>query len=84
MTIIQINYFHTLSISSYTSVSSRDAVFILGGWNNNLNSCVPTIARFKNEKWEKIGDLKTARCGHGAVKYGPNYMIFGGWSSSDR
>lgn len=74
----------TLSISSYASVSSKDAVFILGGRNYNLDSCVSTIARFQNERWEKVGDLKTARCGLGAVKYGPNFMIFGGWSGSDR
>ena len=65
-------------------MSIKDAVFIIGGWNNNLDACVSTIARFQNKKWEKIGDLKKARCGHEAVKYGPNYMIFGGWVSSDR
>ena len=66
-------------------MSIHDAVFIIAGWvtNKDWSGSVTTIARFKDEKWNKVGDLKTPRSGAKAVKYGPVYMIIGGWSGSD-
>ena len=67
----------SLSISDYASISTCDAVFIIGGLSNRV---VPltTIARYQNDGWEHIGDLIIARSGFGAIKYGPQYYIIGG------
>ena len=71
-----------LSIGQYTIVSSSTAVFILGGkadWGNTSK-----VARFQNLIWKQIANLKFARHGHRALKYGDLVMIVGGWATADK
>lgn len=71
------NLDNVFSFSDYASISYEDAVFILGGRVDNRYP-VSTIARYKNDKWEKVGNLMTARCALGAIKYGSYNVIIGG------
>lgn len=44
------------SMFSYTTVSSRDAVFLFGTWS--FNHIDKHILRFQDDIWEKIGHLR--------------------------
>ena len=62
-------------------VSTENAVFIVGGkadWGNTSK-----ISRFQDKMWLQIGNLKFARHGHRALKYGDLVMVVGGWVTAD-
>ena len=70
-----------LSIAHYTSVSTLDSIFIMGGkvdWGNS-----GTIAQFKGRIWSLVGDLKIARQGPSAISHGSQTLVIGGTATSD-
>ena len=68
------------SIAHYTSVSTLDSIFVLGGkvdWHNSAK-----IAQFKDQIWSYVGDLKIARQGPSAISHGSQTLIIGGTATS--
>ena len=71
-------------ISWFSSVSTSESVLIIGGWtmgyqpSDQLPHNIPTIAEYKDGKWNKIGDLIQSRHRHGALLLGSSIMIVGG------
>ena len=43
---------------SYSTASTSDAVYIIGGWLGGLSSYSPTIAKFSDGAWSNIGELQ--------------------------
>ena len=68
-----------LRISNYGTASTDSAAFILGGvyYLDDVKR-TSTIARFQNDKWEKIGELKEARSLLSAILFDGEYLILGG------
>ena len=56
----------TDSIYEYTTASTPDATYIIGGGLLFTN----TIAEFKNDSWNKYGKLHRGRQAHGAITIG--------------
>jgi len=46
---------------------------VIGGWQTS-----DIIARYKNDCWSNIGNLKRARSGHSAITIGSVTMVVGG------
>ena len=67
------------SIYLYSTASTSDAVYIIGGLREtetgNSNSL---IAHFRNDKWNHDGTLIKGRYGHESITIGEKTMIFGG------
>ena len=75
---IIINFFR---IAAYATASTADSIYIIGGAHhsdNNLDSVTNVIVEFKNDKWEKVGNLANRRWGHRAITSGSLTMIVGG------
>ena len=65
-------------ITGYSTVSTDDAAFIIGGsrsegWPNN-----DAIAEFRNDQWQYLGTLRTGRHDHGSITIGTDTLIIGG------
>ena len=78
---------HYLSlISRYTTVSTSNAIFIIGG-QKEVDQAVDkdisdTIYQFKDDVWSLARNLNKKRCWHASIAVGDEVMILGG--SSDR
>ena len=55
--------------------STESSVYLIGGWGNPSKA---TIAKYSNDKWSKLGNLKQGRSYHGAVQHNGQVMIIGG------
>ena len=66
-------------ISSYSTVSTSEAAYIIGG-----HTTPDIIAEFKEESWRQVGTLAKGRFGHGTLLVGDEIMVIGGWSSDRR
>ena len=62
-------------ISSYSTVNSPDAAYIIGG-SYTLN----VVAEFRNDQWTQLDDLHKGRHSHGSITIGAQTMIVGGYS----
>ena len=69
-----------LSIAYYTSISTTEKVYILGGWGPDKDQA--TIAEYSESGWSKKGSLLQKRDEHGAIMFGDLVMILGGYSYS--
>ena len=71
-------------ISAYSMVYYVDSFYIFGGRTAYSKSITTTdvVARLdSNGAWTKVGNLKTAREGHGVVFEGQYFMVVGGHES---
>ena len=64
---LKLNYF---SIEGYSTTSTENAVFIIGGLCNGSN-----IAEYKNGKWTIVGELAKRRRSTWSITYGEQTMI---------
>ena len=67
------------SVGYYSSVSSSDAVFIIGGFNGG-DPYDSTVAKFTDYNWYKIGELNTGRYSHSSVSHNGITITLGGFS----
>ena len=65
-----------LRISNYATASTDSAAFILGGWDGNDR--VSTIAEYKNNEWQRIGNLNEVKNCLSAIFHNGEYLIVGG------
>ena len=74
-----------LRICRYATASTDSAAFILGGvyYLDGLKR-TSTIARFQNDKWEKIGELREVKYGLSAILFDGEYLILGGETIKDQ
>ena len=63
-------------IYGYSTASTDDAAFIIGGYD-----VYDTIAEFRDNKWRNLGSLTKGRYYHGSITVGQETMIIGGYSS---
>jgi len=69
----------TLRISNYGTASTDLAAYILGGYYYDGNhKRTSTIAKFQNNEWQKIGDLKEVKSDTSAIFHDGEYLIIGG------
>ena len=74
-----------LRIAGYGTTSTDSAAFILGGaYYLGEPKATSTIARFQNDKWEKIGELREAKYGSSAILFDGEYLILGGETIKDQ
>ena len=59
-------------------MSVSNSIYVIGGLSDGIASKV--IARFKNGKWSKEGELLYARFGHRSLSNGEDILIFGGYN----
>ena len=71
-------YFNFLRISCYTTASTDESVFIIGGYTKGTPDVTSRIAEYKNGKWIDGGNLAQARYGHGAITSESKTLIIGG------
>ena len=72
------SYIHGASV-----VNHNKAFFVIGGWiEETVYSRL--IASFDpiTEVWNEAGSLQKSRRGHGAVKFGSNFMVVGGYGET--
>ena len=67
------------SIFGYSTASTSDAAYIIGGMNTRF-----IIAEFKNDSWRRVGTLAKGRRMHESIQLGDEVMVIGGWSSDKR
>ena len=65
-------------IYGYSTVSTDDAAFIIGGYDRNKYD---NIVEYRNNEWRKLGSLGKGRSYHGAITIGQETLIIGGYSS---
>ena len=74
---LKINNF---SINRYSTASSEDAVYIIGGYSSidgkSSGKPVRTIAEYKNGRWSRIGQMEKPKAGHGSISFGQKTLIF--------
>ena len=61
-----------LRLYGYATASTDSAAYILGGIR------IRTVAKFQNNKWLKIGDLKEEKFNLSAIFLNGEYLIVGG------
>ena len=64
-------------ISGYSTASTPDAAYILGGSVRNM------VAEFKDNQWRQIASLNKGRFIHGSLSVGDQTIIIGGRSESE-
>ena len=78
---LKINNF---SIRYYSTASTEDAVYIIGGWSSiddkRDGEAVRTIAEYKNGRWSRIGQMEKPKSEHGSISFGQKTLIFEGAS----
>ena len=70
-------------ISCYAITYYQNGFILFGGWTATGDTS--TIARLDlaTSSWTKLGDLKTARNGHGVIYDGDVFLIIGGYGDLD-
>ena len=63
-------YIYYFSIAWYSTASTEDAVFIIGGFSN-----ASRIAQYKNGKWTIVGKLEEPRFNTRSITFGGQTMI---------
>ena len=61
------------SIAFYSTVSTSDAAYIIGG-----EYTAKIIAEFKNNIWRQMGTLAKGRDSHGSISLNDEFMVIGG------
>ena len=55
---------------------------MIGGYDGSLSFDV--IAKFENDEWSLLGNLRKGRPAHGSITYGTETLIIGGWTSDGK
>ena len=76
---IQINMIIFSLIRGYSTASTSEAAYIIGGGYTRK-----IIAQFKNDVWSQFGTLAKGRRYHGSISFGNEFMVIGGGSSDSR
>ena len=71
-------------ISAYSVASTSEAAFVIGGLDGSGSSTVDVIAKFENDEWSLLGNLRNGRPAHGSITYGTETLIIGGWTSDGK
>ena len=69
-------------IAYYSTASTDESAFIIGGYTSVSPSIISIIAEYKNGSWKNVGNLVQARYGHGAITSGSTTMVVGGYPYS--
>ena len=78
--------FHYFRIVAHATTHTEDSVYIIGGHPYLLDSdgLISTIAKYEDDIWTIVGNLKQARGAHGAITLKGKTLIIGGWPHSSR
>ena len=73
------------SISYYSTASTEDAVYIIGGYSSidgkDSGESVTTIAEYKDGRWSRIGQMEKPKRYHSSISFGQKTLIFeGNWN----
>ena len=71
-----------LRISGYATASTDSAAYIIGGYVEQFASRLPrvsTIAEYKNNSWQAIGNLNQPKESLSAISYRGEYIFVGGY-----
>ena len=60
-------------ISHYSTIDTPEAVFVIGGAEQNDN-----VAQFKEFQWHQLTNLRRGRENHGSIRIESHIMIIGG------
>ena len=71
-----------LSIYGYATASTESAAYIIGG-NSDHNEGMSTIAEYRDNKWNKYGDLRTKRYRASTILLNGEHIIIGGSNGID-
>ena len=63
--------------TNYAVVSTNHAAFFIGGGGIG-SSYVSAIAKFENDNWSKLENLKKNRLAHGSITIGTKTFVIGG------
>ena len=66
-----------LSIYGYATASTESAAYIIGG-NGDHDDGMSTIAEYRDNKWNKYGDMRTKRYRASALFLNGEHLIIGG------
>jgi len=80
---IQISMIILRTIYHYSTASTSEAAYIIGGLNHGFYTS-NIIAQFKNDAWSQFGTLAKGRYMHGSISLGNEFMVIGGRSSDGR
>ena len=69
------------SVGYYSTASSSEAVYIIGGFNGG-DPYDSTIAKFTDNNWSKTGELKAGRYAHSSITYNEVTITLGGFIRS--
>ena len=69
------------SISGYSTATTTDAVYIIGGYDFVCDCYLSTVAKYKNHQWYHVEDLHERRAYHGSITVGGKTMVIGGINS---
>ena len=76
---IQINMIILSDIFAYSTASTSDAAYIIGGhYTRNI------IAQLKNDVWSQFGTLVKGRVWHESISFNNEFMVIGGGSSDEK
>ena len=65
-------------ISHYSVSSTNQAAFFIGGIFASYSS---VIAKYENDEWSRLGNLKRRRSNHGSIISGTEIIVIGGWTN---
>ena len=70
--------FHLRRIWGYSATQTTDAAYIIGGVSSSAGGVSDEVVRFKDEIWEKIGNLNFNRIYHLSITIEKETLIIGG------
>ena len=81
----QIN-FKLQRISHYATTSTQNSVYVMGGYthDSSTNRKTSIIAKYTNDDWFAVGNLRQSRHGHSGITFGSMTMIIGGISTDGK
>ena len=66
-------------IRDYSTASTSDAAYIIGGYYTE-----GVVAEFKNDRWNQLASLNKGRSRHGSLSVGDQTIIIGGVAESGK
>ena len=66
------------AINAYSTVDLTDGVVFIAGKEVNWWTSSKIVAKFANDEWSKLPDLKQGRSWHGSIQIGSKTVIIGG------
>ena len=70
-------------ICQYSTVSTSEAAYIIGGvLPQKITGDI--IAEFKNDSLHRFGTISKGRANHGSISIGNQFMVIGGWHYDKR